>query len=437
VGYSRTLKRGLIKRERAGISPHQIDLFKELRFSHIQHTLSIRTELAIFRDLQFHLELPLILSDTRSLEFAQNKGDSCGQPPETHCVTKANSTLIQDGFFPEGMVKTMAKDQVSVAGTSGGEGTSLYLLPERSGLDQLYLGLSWAAMNQARDYTKPTWILGFEARIAVGPPMAFNPYHKDNVAEGPTNIEGNTSIGQGLHHLHWFTTVAKRFKYLDPWMTLFYLFPIATNDSLIRQTDFPLSGQERAGPQQQGGVEAGLEIIPWERPEKHYKASIELRAKLAGIFEGRSYSELWEIFANNPLLQGPCRPSPNLSTQKRWANGVYCDKPEQLIPYPGITTIENYATVQGLLAFNLDFTQYVRARLGVSLGQEQEHYITFDDAGKDIDGNGIINYNEKGEAHPEQEINPMYRPIINQIGHRFRVAETTVFDFFVAIEGRY
>jgi hypothetical protein len=44
----------------------------------------------------------------------------------------------------------------------------------RSGLDQLWISLSWAPMNQARDDTKPTWILTAEFRPSIGKLMKFN-----------------------------------------------------------------------------------------------------------------------------------------------------------------------------------------------------------------------------------------------------------------------
>jgi hypothetical protein len=451
VGYTRSLKRGSIKREVTGIKDNKgnplyadgVQTFKEARFTQTRHILSIRGELAIFRDLQLSLEFPIILQDTRSLDFAQNGGDDCGNPVEINCVTKRNSTLVKQGFLPQSMVNNMNDRQVELAGPNATP--NMFDLPNRAGLDQFHLGLSWAPLNQKRDPTKPTWVIGFEARIAVGDPMEHNGFQSEVQAKfkgAPGSIlnpSGNTSVGRGIHELMWFTTVSRRWRYIDPWIHFFYMFPVATKDSMYEKTEFDLSGQERHTPQQTGGVEAGMEIVAWEQPAKNNKFTIELYARLEGRFEGRGYSELWEIFANNPVLAGPCRPRPDSKfySPSKWNNGSYClgdlssNDPSNFIPYPGLSKIENYATFKASLAFNLDFTKYFRARLGVSLGHEQQHFITFGDAGRDLGGiKGI-------DSDLETEVNPMYRPFVDMVGRRFRVGETTVFDFFASLEGRF
>lgn len=430
VGYKRTLKRGALKRELAGTYSDQVHVVKDLRYSHVRHVLSVRAEAAIYKDLMLHVEFPIVLSDTREMGFAQNEGDSCGTPPEKNCVTLRNSTLIRDRFLPAAVVNQMQVDQEQVADSSGDP--NKYYLPKRSGIDQMHLGISWAPINQQRDPTKPTWVLGFEARIGVGTAMEYNHYYYDQSRdESVLNPKGNTAVGRGLHQYRWWTSISKRYKYLDPWMSFFYMLPQAKGSSLFEKTAFDLSGQERSGPRQHGGVEAGVEIIPWEQPEQNNKFSIELSARLEGVFEGRGYSEMWEIFANNPILAGPCRPAPNSAFGGvPWNNGTYCASPDSTIPFPGITNIENYAVFKAALAFNLDFTKYFRARLGVAFGHEQQHFITFGDAGREVDNQPGITYTN------EKEVNPMYRPYMDQAGRRWRVGETTVFDVFASLEGR-
>ncbi len=34
-------------------------------------------------------------------------------------------------------------------------------------------------------------------------------------------------------------------------------------------------------------------------------------------------------------------------------------------------------------------------------------------------------------------MNPLYRPLIDSVGRRFRVADTTVFDFFISATGQF
>ena len=455
VGYNRTLKRGLIQRELSG-NEGGILMAKDIRFSQVRHVLNIRADAAVWKDLQVHVEIPIILSDIREMSFAQNDGDPCGiSAPEENCITWKNSTLVNDGFLNRD--GTMTDDQIKVAGPPG-EGPAAdgsypggFELPERSGLDQIYLGITYALLSQARDVSKPTWTIGFEARIAVGDYMQYNPYYdptKPEIYESidahnePFNVhnpKGNDTVGRGLHQFHWYTIISKRFKYVDPYFGLYYLFPLAKTDSLFHKTSFDLSGQERHDPIHRGGVDAGLEIVPWERPKKTMKLSIEIRGKLEGVFEGRGYSDIWEIFANNPKLVGGCYPSSvkldpaDYGKTNSWNNDIYCNKNygSEKIPYPGITSVENHVLISGLMAINLEMSKWFRAQVGVGFGHEQSHYITFGDAGKNIDDDAGIQPTNLGE------INPMYRPYIDGTGRRFRVADSTIFDVFVNIQARF
>jgi hypothetical protein len=438
VSYDRMLRRGSLKREYegsfsgepSGYTTSGVAIVKELRFNQVRHTLDLRADFTIFKVLQVYLNVPIILQDTRNYDFAQNGGNSCGSPPETSCVTPLNSTLVRDGLLNGA---AMGRDQVAVAGPSGAPGG--LLLPNRAGLDQLHLGLAGAVLSQRRDPSKPTWLMGFEARIAVGAAMRYD----------PANPSANTSVGRGMHEFLWWTAVSRRFRYLEPWAYFYYLLPVQKSDSLFEETAFGLSGQVRATPQQRGGGEIGLEIIPWEQKQHHRRITLELSLRMEGVFEGRGYSDVWELFANQSRLTGPCRPDPGSLDPTKWNNGTYCTSPGGLIPFPGITNIENHAVYGGTFAVGVEITRYLRARLGVSLATETAHYITFGDAGV-AGGDKNVNTTNKDclSAGPgqvcvadERQVNPMYRILLDGPGHRFRVDDLTIFDFFVSLQGQY
>jgi hypothetical protein len=94
----------------------------------------------------------------------------------------------------------------------------------------------------------------------------------------------------------------------------------------------------------------------------------------------------------------------------------------------------------------VELTRFVRARIGVSLAHEQSHFVTFGDPGR---AGGEWN-TEPGAAPAckaagpnsvcildERQVNPMYRILLDGTGHRFRVDETTIFDFFVGLQGQF
>jgi hypothetical protein len=433
VGYRRTLRRGAVKRERSGSpdSGASLSIVKEARYTQIQHILDLRAEVGIWRDLQLHIALPITLSDSRTLGFALNGGKSClgpgpGQNNEDNCVTPRNSTLTADGF--------LNRDALLSNGVGWGKDSSLpwgsdrppiggLLLPNRAGVDQLHIGLTWAPFTQRADSTKPTVVVGFEWRIPVGAVMRYS----------PVTPNANTAVGRGVHELRWALTISRRFNsVIDPWFSMWYQLPLETSSSLFGKTDFDGSGQERAGPQQQGGFEVGLEIVPWEKPAKHHKVTIELKSWMTAFFEGRGYSPMWELFANNSRLLGPClRSAANPSGPLLWDNGNYCRDENQTLPFPGITNIENYFNVGASVALSVHVTEYLYGRIGVSLSHDLAHLITFADAGRSNDPSGQVNLSDPAQ------VNPLYRPIIDSPGRRFRVEEATVFDFFVSLAGEF
>lgn len=416
IDYRRRLYRGAIDREAVGRATGQTEVqrIKELRFSQTRHLLVPRVEVGLWRDLQLHLALPIVLADDRSLSFAQNGGAPCGDPPTAACVTPANSTLVRDGFLDGGQ---MTPNQVAVGNASGAPGG--LILPTRSGVDQLYLGIAWAPLNQRRDPTKPTWVTGFEARLAIGSPMEYN---------AATDPRGNTSVGRGLHELRFHSAVSRRFGWIEPWFGLHYMVPIAAEDSLFSKTRFPRSGQQRAQPQQSAGGEVGAAFVAWERPAEHYAVTIEASTALEATFEGRGYSPIWEVFANSPRLLSACHPTPaGAGGLTPWDNGSYCAAPTDPLPFPGITSIENHLGVTGTLAVRAQVTRWAQLRLGLALGHEQAHDITFASVGRGRDPNQEIQITD-----PFQ-VNPSFQPLIDTVGRRFRVAEVTTFDLSLGL----
>ena len=151
--------------------------------------------------------------------------------------------------------------------------------PKRSGFESLGVGVTWAAFNQARDDTKPTWTLSFDALLDVFKDMRFD----------PLNPSGNTAVGKGYHQLIWSTWVSKRFRYFDPYFGAWYAMPIRTNNSPFRSYG---PTQTAANPQQQAGVAMGVEQIAWENVPSRQRVTIEARAHLTEYFFGRSHSPI-------------------------------------------------------------------------------------------------------------------------------------------------
>ncbi|MFO0607742.1 MAG: hypothetical protein U0324_31555 [Polyangiales bacterium] len=105
-------------------------------------TLMVNAELGLFHDLALTFGLPFVVSNTREIRSLTSPG-----------AMEGNNALA-DGW------------------TQNGTATSLFQVPfrspDRSGIDQVRLGLAWSILNQQRDRTKPTWTVRFEWRPPVG-----------------------------------------------------------------------------------------------------------------------------------------------------------------------------------------------------------------------------------------------------------------------------
>ena len=121
-------------------------------------------------------------------------------------------------------------------GTQPGSGPA-FRGPTRRGVEYLGLGANWAVFNQARDDTKPTWILRFETRLSVADDMRFDP-------AAPTK---NTAVGPGYHQFIFSTLFARRFGPLEPYSGAWVVLPVLTQNSPFSAPGLSGGAQKRLG----------------------------------------------------------------------------------------------------------------------------------------------------------------------------------------------
>jgi hypothetical protein len=264
------------------------------------------------------------------------------------------------------------------------------------------VGLDWAPVNQARDDTKPTWTLGFEGQFSIGNIKQF-----DRARPG-----ANHGVSEGVHRLIARTAISKRFRYFDPYIGFWYMYPIAREDSLYKDYG---AAQKTKNPQQQAGTIFGLEMVPFERPADSYKLAFDLRGRLEARFNGKGYSEAWELFASSPALQ--CDASYNLACAPPVKNAY------QGQPFTGITTIENYASLGADVALVGQVGKHAHFRLGFEYQHDASHLITNDDIGTPLNGHARVSL--------PQEFNPAYRAVVDQTGRRYRVDNVNIYNIYL------
>src|SRR5262249_48300721 len=142
----------------------QIGLMNDLTYQESRDTLALRADFGVYQDLSLFVAAPFVVSDTRSLEFDK--------------TNESSATILRDGIGPGFGQPMFGLDAPHKRAFVHGSDT-VFQGPSRQGLEYLGIGASWAATNQSRDESKPTWILRFEARFAVSPAQGFDPTNPD------------------------------------------------------------------------------------------------------------------------------------------------------------------------------------------------------------------------------------------------------------------
>jgi hypothetical protein len=416
--YDHTEQRAQIKRELEGLSPSQTTILvdRDLLYAFRRDSISLRAEFGLFQDLMLHAELPIILGESQDYSFDQSDGNACRYPPDPmpSCVNASNSTTIADGLVP-----SMGYDAQN-GGVGLPAGAMIFRGVKRgaisgSGLDAFdtfNFGLTWAPVNQRRDDTKPTWVLALEPQISIGNIMAFD--------RARPNV--NHAVSEGIHHILARTAISRYWSWsnggVEPYIGFWYSYPIARGDSLFK--DYGPS-EKLKNPQQQGGTLFGLELVPFERPHEGHKIWIDLRGRLEGHFNGRGYSEMWELLASAGPLN--CDTKDNHAAFNPACDPAQTTNLYQNQAYTGITTIENYASLGVDIALGVQVGQHARFRASFDYAHDQAHFVTGEDIG--------VPTTSSGRVMLPSEFNPAYRPVVDQVGRRYRVDNSNWYNFGV------
>lgn len=401
LDYSYQLDRSTITRERVGTISDPLAAIpreKDLDFTQSQHVITPRADLSVFQDTWLSLALPITIGQARELAFADG-------------VNAASSSTFTDGLLTGGGFD--ARDP-----SAAPPGGLAFRGVSRSGLDQIHLGLHVAPMNQRRDDTKPTWKLGGEVRLAVG-----------GVAKMDALDPGSeTAVGRGIHELRLYTSVARQFSRAEGWFEAFWMVPLTTTSSSLFQD--PGFGSTNPDPSQQAGASFGIETYIVNDKANGNQIGLDVGARLVAHFEGRQYSEMWEVFA----LAGDSRGTgPLILDRDPVTSGT------QALSYPGVSNVENYIETATRFALRGRLGKNVQFAAVADLAWKSDHAITFADAGIDLptcdgstsdcetDTNDVVNPSTR-------EVNPASVSVIDLVGHRY--FSTDNFALSVGVEAQ-
>jgi len=352
----------------------------ELRYQLVQTALDLDLHLGIFRDLELHVGAPIIFAQDRTWGFASGT-DASRTTIYRNCID-ARGNLCSTPGFGDGRLFEV------------GDGVASY----RAGLGNVSFGLGWAALNQKKQWTDPTWVLRFDYTAPTAPVL------------DPTITTSSASrgaIGDKLHRYTWSTSISKKLKFVEPYFELWYTLPWrgpAFYSNCDNPNDVNMARAENCGipgspwtrdetgirPPHTGGFVFGTELTIFERPERFQRVVLDLRGWGTYVSEGRYYNEMSDLF--------------------------------QKLLYTS-----DYGIIGGHVGFIGQAADFVTLKVYGQFQYLTEHYMTNENIGKDWkNNNGTVDVS----LFPE-EINPNFDYRVDKAGRRFRMQEQWTFRLLV------
>ncbi len=424
VSYDFDFKKAAIMRE-WGTGDRNY-LARDLIYRQFRHTVTPTLEIGLWHDISVYVTLPVVISDNRNYSFDQELGGDCvfptpGSDPGTaNCVNKTNSTSIRDGIVPRNGFDAF-EDSNPYGQFDDAETDMIFRAPTRRGLDQLHVGMKFGILSQERKSHLPNWVIGLEGRFAIAKPMTFSR------AIQTADPAGNHRVGRGMHELGVWTALSRRYRFLDPFFGAHWRTALRANN-----TQFENYGatQGTVNPQSETGGYFGVEIVPWENKDQQKKVSIILAGAATLRYNGRAYSEVWELLADSPALVGDYSPGEGQGCDRNAAlahaaanpldpelNGGYVAAGGgDCAAYNGITTIQDYGSFSLNAGLNFHMGPYARLNFGVDMQTDTRHFVTAasrGDAG--VSGDPEI-------VEPDSpDVNPVRRDVVDNVGRRYAV----------------
>lgn len=369
-------------------------------------TLELGADIGIWKDLALSLRLPFILADRRALEAPDG--------------STADPERLGDGSGQELFAVPMRS-------------------PTRSGVDWIGVGLSYAILNQQRDDTKPTWVIGAEGRFAVGSRIRACNDGAPVKCPDPINpaLSRDPGISRGMNTYVVQTVFSRRLGYVEPYAGFRFLAETPQGN-----TDFARSsatrGTIRSAPPMIGTMTVGVEVFPWERRETFSRLGLDFKLRGSYHSAGRDYSELFDALGSSQAgslrAPNPARyqagPAPNTSVADPNGPKVYFD---------GITDQTAFGSFGASSGVTWQAGEYVKFTAGLGLTYAQSHLVTAADAcHPDFKGDpGASGPCRSSAASPGSPVvtgipNPNHRPAIDLPGRRFSVDDTTIVDLWLS-----
>lgn len=380
---------------------------RELDYERIRRRLNLLARFGIYKDLEFHFFLPIVLLDKSTLKMASQSDRPGSLPLEAHCTADVGgaATCSQSSVYRED--ENGNYDDVNSFFNLDDPDIS----PERAAVDNPVLGVWWAPYNDERDDTVATWRLGLDYTLNV----------VDRV-----KADSKDAVGQGYDELRASTAFSRRFEVMRPFLEVSYSLSNLIEPS---STPFPEygGGQTLVEPGDRLAVRFGSDVMAWEDQSLGQWFNLDFGGEFVYQFEGRDYTPLFTALGSSA-----CNDNPDCSLTK--LAGTEPSNNQVSLRSKGITDVEQFGALRGWLGFDVQPHKNVRFKARAVLAHQLAHFLTFADAGKDNgrqDVGETPTYN-RGIIDPDtEEENPVFNQHMDLAGSRFRLASHLDFGFFV------
>ncbi|MCP3142005.1 hypothetical protein [Pyxidicoccus xibeiensis] len=383
VGFERTQTRAKIIREQVGpVAEGSTSRdVAGLWYKGVDARLNLELSFGLYRDLEFSFKLPLVFQQNERWDYTSNFSPS------------VNGTCVNADGTPIG--------GCSLEG--GAAGRALFGMPQesfRGGLGNVHFGLAYAFFSQEKDVTKPTWIVGLDYEAPTA--------KQRDPSVDTTNPDNRGNVGDRVHKYQLYTSFSRRMGVAEPYFKAHYTIPVrgpgiysncdqADPELLPDAQNLGAQGNCFTGPwtrkelgikaPSQGGMLFGIELVPFDKPEKGQRFALDLRTIGNYVGRGRYYNELSSALRK-------------------------------------LLTSEDYFQVGGMLGVNARAAESFTIRAAGTFLYNTDHTLTSEDIGKDVSGDGDV------DADPgSPELNPSFDWRYDLVSRRFRAVESTSFRF--------
>jgi hypothetical protein len=378
----------------------------QLRYARTRNVVVSRLAVGLYHDLELSFEVPYVLADDVSWRFARVNGISAGSLPGN----------VED-------VRVDANGSGTICGTPGacgifpvGTGTSVFLGGE---LGDMKLGAAWGILNDRKDDTKPTWIVGLDVTLPSAKrhdPAAGRTW---SAAGGlsPHSLDSNRGpVGERVWKFDLSTSLSKRVGPLDPYLRAHVTLMRETNDTYSNCEAAATLGGPAINPAQMNwsapancassrwkdeaaaklpvvaGLLFGTELVPYEDVREGQKVALDLRLAADWTSSARWYNPL--TFATGKLL---------------WT--------------------EEHVTASARAALLLQASPYFTVIGSASITTQTPHFLTGEPLGEERGGVPAGPLTGAPGDPPNPNLNPNFDWRYDAPGRRFRATEVSVFTF--------